>query len=107
LISTSGCRVFPGEVEEVLFTHPDVLDAAVVGVPDRARGEAVAAFIVPRAGRDINATSVRQLLRQRMTPYKVPRYVRVVEQIPRNASGKTLRGALRQLHVGSTEAIET
>jgi long-chain acyl-CoA synthetase len=72
LIITSGERVFPGEVEEVLFSHPDVLDAAVVGVPDRARGEAVAAFIVPRAGREISSASVRQLLRERMTPYKVP-----------------------------------
>src|SRR5262249_25250934 len=98
-------RVFPGEVEEVLFTHPDVLDAAVVGVPDRARGEAVAAFIVPRAGREINSASVRQLLRERMTPYKVPRYVQVVESIPRNASGKTLRAALRQLHVASIGAV--
>jgi len=102
LIITSGERVFPGEVEEVLFTHPDVLDAAVVGVPDRARGEAVAAFIVPRAGHEIDSSSVRQLLRERMTPYKVPRYVQVVESIPRNASGKTLRGALRQLHAAST-----
>jgi long-chain acyl-CoA synthetase len=107
LIITSGERVFPGEVEEVLFTHPDVLDAAVVGVPDRARGEAVAAFIVPRAGREICSASVRQLLRERMTPYKVPRYVQVVESIPRNASGKTLRGELRQLHVASTGAIGT
>ena len=105
LIITSGERVFPGEVEEVLFTHPDVLDAVVVGVPDRARGEAVAAFIVPRAGREISSASVRQFLRERMTPYKVPRYVRVIEHIPRNASGKTLRGELRQLHVASTEAV--
>jgi acyl-CoA synthetase (AMP-forming)/AMP-acid ligase II len=107
LIITSGERVFPGEVEEVLFSHPDVLDAAVVGVPDRARGEAVAAFIVPRAGREISSASVRQFLRERMTPYKVPRYVRVLEHIPRNASGKTLRGELRQLHVASTGAVGT
>jgi len=107
LIITSGERVFPGEVEEVLFSHPDVLDAAVVGVPDRARGEAVAAFIVPRTDREITSASVRQFLRERMTPYKVPRYVRVVEHIPRNASGKTLRGELRQLHVASTETVGT
>ena len=107
LIITSGERVFPGEVEEVLFTHPDVLDAAVVGVPDSIRGEAVAAFVVPRAGCQITSASVRQLLRKRMTPYKVPRYVRVVEHIPRNASGKTLRGELRQLHVASTGAVGT
>ena len=107
LIITSGERVFPGEVEEVLFTHPDVLDAAVAGVPDRARGEAVAAFIVPRAGREIKSAPVRQFLRERMTPYKVPRYVQVVECIPRNASGKTLRGELRQLRAASTGAIGT
>ena len=105
LIITSGERVFPGEVEEVLFTYPDVLDAAVVGVPDSIRGEAVAAFVVPRAGCEITSASVRQFLRERMTPYKVPRYVQVIERIPRNASGKTLRGELRQLQVASTGAI--
>lgn len=105
LIITSGERVFPGEVEEVLFTHPDVVDAAVVGVPDPIRGEALAAFVVPKAGCEINSASVRQLLRERMTPYKVPRYVRVVERIPRNASGKTLRGQLRRLHVASIGTV--
>ena len=107
LIITSGERVFPGEVEEVLFTHPDVLDAAVVGVPDSIRGEAVAAFIVPTAGSEITLASVRQFLRERMTPYKVPRYVQLIERIPRNASGKTLRGELRQLQLASTGAVGT
>ena len=99
-----GEKVFPKEVEEVLFTHPHVLDAAVVGVSDPGRGEAIAAFIVTKAGCEVTATSVRRHLRERMARHKVPRYVRVVEHIPRNASGKTLRGELRQLHIASTGA---
>lgn len=99
LIISKGEKISPKEVEEVLFTHPDVLDAAVVGVPDRVSGEVVAAFIVPRAGRRPSPASLRRFCRDRMAAYKAPRYVHTVERIPRNPSGKTLRHALRRMHV--------
>lgn len=105
LIITNGEKVSPKEVEEVLFAHSNVLDAGVVGVPDRVKGEAVAAFVVPKAGREITSASMRRFCRGRMASYKVPRYVHVVEWIPRNPSGKTLRHTLRQMHSGSEAAV--
>lgn len=106
LIITHGEKVFPKEVEEVLFAHPDVFDAAAVGVADRVKGQVVVAFVVAKAGRQLTAASVRGFCRERMALYKVPRYVQVVEGIPRNPSGKTLRHALRQAHVESGVAEE-
>lgn len=105
LIISGGEKLFPKEVEEVLFTHPDVLDAAAVGVPDRVKGEMVAAFVVPKVGRDPTSASVRRFCRERMASYKVPRYVHVVERIPRNPSGKTLRHVLRQIHLESGATV--
>lgn len=104
LIISNGEKIFPKEVEEVLFAHPGVRDAAVVGVPDRVKGQVIAAFVVTKAGRELTAASVRRFCRERMASYKVPRYVRVVERIPRNPSGKTLRHRLRQAHDGSEAA---
>lgn len=106
LIISNGEKVFPKEVEEVLFAHPGVLDAAVVGVPDRVKGQVVAAFVVTKAACELTSASLRRFCRERMASYKVPRYVQVVERIPRNPSGKTLRHTLRQVHDASGAAVE-
>ena len=95
LVIVSGFNVYPAEVEEVLLTHPDVADAAVIGVPNGRTGEAVVAFVVVRSGGVApTLASVRDHVSRRLARYKVPSAVHVVPELPRNQSGKVLRRAL-------------
>jgi long-chain acyl-CoA synthetase len=92
LIIVSGFNVYPAEVEEVLLTHPDVVDAAVIGVPSPRTGEAVAAFVVERPGAPTpTLASVRDHVARRLARYKVPSIVQVVAELPRNQAGKVVR----------------
>jgi len=95
LIIVSGFNVYPAEVEEVLLTHPDVEDAAVVGVPSKRTGETVAAFVVPRPGApEPGLASIRDHVARRLARYKVPTSVEFRDELPRNQAGKLLRRAL-------------
>jgi fatty-acyl-CoA synthase len=82
-------------VEYLLVSHPDIAEAAVFGVPDRLAFEAVAAYVVPAAGRTVEPPTVQAWVNQRMADYAVPRHVRVVDTIPRNRTGKVDKVALR------------
>jgi len=95
LIIRGGYNVYPREVEEVLHTHPDVDDAAVIGRPDERVGQEIIAVVVPRAGTTVDAAGIIDYCRARLADYKCPREVRVADAIPRNASGKPLRRELR------------
>jgi feruloyl-CoA synthase len=88
--------VYSVEVEGVLFEHPNVLDAAIIGLPDEVWGEAVCAIIVPKEGAVIEEQELRNFCRQKLAGYKVPRRIFIEEQLPRNASGKVLKYQLRQ-----------
>ena len=94
LVIVSGFNVYPAEVEEVLRTHPDVVDAAVIGIPSPRTGEAVAAVLVPRPGAVPSLASVRDHVARRLARYKVPTTVQMVDALPRNQSGKVVRRAL-------------
>ena len=94
LIITGGFNVYPSEVEEVLREHPDVADAAVVGVRGE-EGEQVVAVVVAIAGARIEVDAVRAHARERLTAYKVPRRVVVVDELPRSLIGKVLRREVR------------
>lgn len=94
-INASGFKVWPREVEDVLYEHPAVREAAVVGVPDEYRGETVRAFVSLRPGADATPAELTDFARVRLAAYKVPRDVVVVPDIPKTASGKLLRRALR------------
>jgi acyl-CoA synthetase (AMP-forming)/AMP-acid ligase II len=96
LIITGGENVYPKEIEEVLYTHGDILEAAVIGVPDRAKGSVVAAFIVPKDGKTILSGEIRRFCVARLAGFKVPRHVRILEVLPRNPSGKVLKPELRR-----------
>ncbi|PJJ70631.1 long-chain acyl-CoA synthetase [Diaminobutyricimonas aerilata] len=96
LVITGGFNVAPSEVEQALREHPDVLDAAVVGLPRTSGGEDVAASIVLRVGRNSTVEAVREFVRTRLTPYKVPRRIDIVLELPRNLVGKVLRREVRQ-----------
>ncbi len=96
LINASGYKVWPNEVEEVLFEHPKVLEAAVVGIPDETRGETVKAFIVLEPGQTATVDEIRAFCKEKMAVYKVPTHVEFVETLPKSQVGKVLRRELRQ-----------
>jgi long-chain acyl-CoA synthetase len=95
MINASGFKVWPREVEDVLYTHPAVREAAVVGVPDGYRGETVKAYISLRPGADADAGTLAAYCKDRLAAYKYPRQVEILPDLPKTASGKILRRELR------------
>jgi long-chain acyl-CoA synthetase len=96
MIIASGYKVWPREVEDVLYTHEAVLEAAVVGRPDPYRGETVMAYVSLREGLSVIPDELVEYCRSRMAAYKYPREVAIVDVIPKTASGKILRRSLRE-----------
>nr|WP_314841685.1 long-chain-fatty-acid--CoA ligase [uncultured Microbacterium sp.] len=96
LIITGGFNVAPTEVESVLRQHPSVSDAAVVGLPNEHSGEEVVAAIVVDPGADVDVESIREFARSILTPYKVPRRLFVVDELPKSLIGKVLRRQVRE-----------
>jgi len=97
MIIVSGFNVYPNEVEDVLFTHPAVMEAAVIGVPDPYRGEAVKAFIMLRPGATATADEVIEFCRANLAKYKVPSLIEFMTSLPKSAVGKVLRRELREM----------
>ncbi|MEU7084650.1 class I adenylate-forming enzyme family protein [Streptomyces achromogenes] len=95
MINASGFKVWPREVEDVLYTHPAVREAAVVGVPDGYRGETVKAYISLRPGAEAAPGELAAYCKERLAAYKYPRQVEILPELPKTASGKILRRELR------------
>ena len=95
MINAAGYKVWPREVEDVLYEHPAVREAAVVGVPDDYRGETVKAFVSVKAGQQVEPDELIAFAKERMAAYKYPRQVEVVEELPKTVTGKILRRELR------------
>jgi long-chain acyl-CoA synthetase len=95
MINASGFKVWPREVEDVLYTHPAVREAAVVGVPDGYRGETVKAYISLRPGAETDPDELAVYCKERLAAYKYPRQVEILPDLPKTASGKILRRELR------------
>ncbi|MET9484905.1 AMP-binding protein [Streptomyces sp. NPDC006638] len=95
MINASGFKVWPREVEDVLYTHPAVREAAVVGVPDAYRGESVKAYVSLRPGTSAEPGELGAYCAERLAAYKYPREVEILEELPKTASGKILRRELR------------
>ncbi|GGS34278.1 AMP-binding protein [Streptomyces griseoviridis] len=95
MINASGFKVWPREVEDVLYTHPAVREAAVVGVPDGYRGETVKAYISLRPGAEADPETLAAYCGERLAAYKYPRQVEILPELPKTASGKILRRELR------------
>ena len=96
MISASGFKVWPREVEDVLYAFPDVCEAAVVGAPDPYRGETVIAFVSPKPGATIEVGALSRFCRERLAAYKCPVEIRVVSDLPKTATGKITRNTLRE-----------
>jgi fatty-acyl-CoA synthase len=95
MIITGGENVYPAEVESAIYGHPDVLEVAVIGIPDDQWGEAVKAVCAPKPDMTIDPESIISWARERIAGFKVPKSVDIVPALPRNASGKILRKDLR------------
>jgi long-chain acyl-CoA synthetase len=96
LIKTSGYQVWPREIEEAIAAHPAVAEVGVAGVPDAAKGEAVKAWVVLRAGQTVSEADLRAFCREKLAPYKVPGKVEFRADLPKTMVGKVLRRALRE-----------
>jgi long-chain acyl-CoA synthetase len=94
LIKTSGFQVWPREIEEVLSSHPALLEVGVAGVPDSVKGEVAHAWVVLRSGKSVTEDELREYCRQKLAPYKVPARVHFRTELPKTTVGKVLRRAL-------------
>lgn len=95
---SGGENVYPAEVEQALYTHPDVAEAAVIGVPDERWGEVGRAVVVRRPGSGLTESDLLRHLDGRLARYKIPQAVVFVDEIPHNASGKLLKSRVRELY---------
>ena len=95
LIICGGYNVYPREIEELLFTHPAVLEAAVIGINDSEKGEIPQAFIVTKPGSDITEDDIKTFCKENMAAYKVPRVVKIIKELPKNPTGKVLKRELK------------
>ena len=95
LVIVGGYNVYPREVEEVLFEHRDVVEAAVIGVPDLDFGEAVHAFVVLKDGVKEDVESLQSYCSKRLAKYKVPKHIEFLSELPKNTTGKILRRSLK------------
>ncbi|MGW1074598.1 class I adenylate-forming enzyme family protein [Streptomyces sp. NPDC002537] len=107
MINAAGFKVWPREVEDVLYTHPAVREAAVVGVPDDYRGETVLACVSARPGTGPEPAELIAHCRERLAAYKVPRAIRVLADLPKTTSGKILRRELREDAAGRARRGKT
>jgi long-chain acyl-CoA synthetase len=100
LVIVSGLNVYPREVEEIIYQHPSVMEAAVIGVPDKKRGETVRAFIVPKDGMQLNKKELLFFLKKNLAAYKLPRSIIEVDALPKTATGKISKKNLREIYDG-------
>ena len=96
MIITGGENVYPREVEEILFSRSDVQECAVVGIPDKEWGERVTAFVTPYPGQNTTPEELKAYLKQRLASYKVPKQYIIVNELPKNSTGKILKREIRR-----------
>ncbi|MFD3704440.1 class I adenylate-forming enzyme family protein [Nocardia sp. NPDC058658] len=94
LIIRGGYNVYPSEVEEILFAHPDIVEVAVIGIPDHHYGEEVAAVVVRHPESTLTADDVSAWARERLSAYKIPRVIQFVDTLPKGATGKILKRSI-------------
>jgi len=99
-INAAGYKIWPREVEDALYAHPAVREAAVVGVPDAYRGETVKAFITIRSGQNVDESELIAFCRERLAAYKSPREIEILDELPKTSSGKILRRELSARKAG-------
>jgi fatty-acyl-CoA synthase len=97
MVIRGGENVYPREIEEFLYTHPDIVDAQVVGVPDPRYGEELMAWVILRPGvAELTVAALREFCDGKLAHYKIPRYVHVVEEFPMTVTGKVRKVEMRE-----------
>jgi fatty-acyl-CoA synthase len=96
MVIRGGENIYPREIEEFLYRHPDIQEVQVIGVPDARYGEEICAWIILREGADLDEEGVRAFCRDQIAHYKIPRYVRFVKSFPSTATGKVQKFAMRE-----------
>jgi len=94
---SGGENVYPPEVEQALLEHPEILEVAVIGIPDEQWGEVGKAFLVSKSGRPLTPDSLKSFCRERLAKFKVPKYFHFIDELPKGDSGKILKRNLREL----------
>ncbi len=103
MIISGGFNVYPRDVDEVLFSHPKIFEACVIGVPDAYSGERIKAFVVLKPGMTATADEILAYCKENLVKYKVPKYVEFVDDLPKSAIGKILRKEIRRMELVKTE----
>jgi long-chain acyl-CoA synthetase len=96
MIIRGGENIYPKEIDNLLYSHPKILEAAVVGVPDKIMGEEVKAYVVLKPGETMTDEEVRQFCKKNLASFKAPRYVEFIDELPKNIIGKTLKKHLKR-----------
>ncbi|MEA3222358.1 MAG: long-chain fatty acid--CoA ligase [Thermodesulfobacteriota bacterium] len=96
LIVASGFNIYPIEIDDILFSHPKILEACAIGIPDEYRGETVKAYVVVKPGETLTEEEVIQYLNDKLAAYKVPKAIEFIDELPKSAIGKILRRELRE-----------
>jgi len=99
MIVAGGYNIYPAEVDQILMLHPDVLEACAIGVPDEYRGETVKAYVVPQAGKALDAEALKTYCKESLAAYKVPQEFIFVDELPKTAVGKILRRTVREMEL--------
>jgi len=96
MIIRGGENIYPKEIEDFIYTHPQVSDVQVIGVPDKQYGEEIMAWVVPKAGAELTEGDIKEYVRSHMAKHKTPRYVTFVQSFPMNAAGKIMKYKMRE-----------
>ena len=99
MIIRGGENVYPREIEELLYTHPKLLDVQVIGVPDAKYGEEVCAWVRVHAGQHASEDEIREFCRGQIATYKIPRYIRFTTEFPTTVTGKIQKYRMREISV--------
>ena len=103
MVIRGGENVYPREIEEYLYGHPAVQDVQVIGVPDLRFGEELCAWIVLKPGETVTDDEVRDFCRGQIAHYKIPRYIRFVEEFPTTVTGKVRKVAMRETMIAELD----
>ncbi|HEY5160705.1 MAG TPA: AMP-binding protein [Gaiellaceae bacterium] len=106
MIICGGENIYPREIEEFLYSHPQIVDVQVIGIPDPKFGEAICAWIIPRQGAELNAKAIKDFCRGEIARYKIPRYYRFVDSFPMTISGKVQKYKMRETEIAERGLTE-
>jgi long-chain acyl-CoA synthetase len=96
MIIAGGYNIYPAEIEAVLFEHPKIQEAAVIGIADERRGESAKAYVVMEEEQQASPEEIIEFCRERLAPYKVPSQIEYRDELPKSMVGKVLRRELRE-----------